>query len=273
LNKKRIVVALDRLGTRGIWLRDQHVTTLEKYCDLIDEVDRIKNQFSKHIQQFDKSKGKLPEIKTMFFSDTLFLIFETGESDIENLSYVTWLGGKIIVEGIKRNIFFRGAMSIGDVYYNEGYAVVFGPAIDEVTDWYEKSEWIGLHAAPSMHYYIEKNSGSAIFQFAEFLLKYNVPIKGYPNFKGWAVNWPYLLIYTELNSEIYDKEYDSREEAQAAIIEAIYSPGYKTKKKKVIGEKTNWVNDVFSQTSVDLGNFQKFENTKEFFKHAMERRS
>jgi hypothetical protein len=270
LNNKRIVIALDRLGTRGIWLREEHEVTLKKYCELIDEVDNIKGQFLRNLERFQTSK--LPKIKPMFFSDTLFLIMEIEElGELESLAYTTWLGGKIIIEGINRNIFFRGAMSIGNVYYKDEYPIVFGPAIDEVTDWYEKSEWIGLHAAPSMHYYIEKNSGQPLFQLAEFLLKYKVPIKDYPNFSGWAVNWPSLLIHSHLNPEIKMEEFTSQEEAQAAIIAAIHQPGYKSEKKKVIENKSEWINDIFSQSAVDPTNFQKFENTKEFYKYAIQK--
>jgi len=46
----------------------------------------------------------------MFFSDTLILIFEMLPEEFDTLSYVTWMACNIIVEGIKRNIFFHGAV-------------------------------------------------------------------------------------------------------------------------------------------------------------------
>jgi hypothetical protein len=103
------------------------------------------------------------------------------------------------------------------------------------------------------------------------LLKYKVPIKDYPNFSGWAVNWPSLLIHSHLNPEIKMEEFTSQEEAQAAIIAAIHQPGYKSEKKKVIENKSEWINDIFSQSAVDPTNFQKFENTKEFYKYAIQK--
>jgi len=265
LNDRKIVIVLDRLGTKGIWLRESHNTTLQKYCELIDEINKIKEQFGKDFRNFAETTQ--PDIRTIFFSDTLILINEVIE-ELQTLSYVAWIACNIIVEGIKRNIFFRGAMSIGDVYYKEGYNVVLGPAIDEVTDWYERSEWIGMHCAPSMHYLVEKHSTDATFKSIQFLLKYKVPIKDNPNFNGWAINWPMLHIENELNKGVFD-ECKTLEEAREAAVRLVKNPDYKDNKHKVIREVTNWLNDKFSQSVTDYKNFQKFENTMQFYYYAV----
>lgn len=266
--EKKVVVVLDALGTRGIWLRRQPEVVLNEYCQIIDKVRELKGTIEKNFSIFT---GTVKEIMdTIIFSDTLILSFNVSD-DLQTISYVTWVTSNVLLEGLRRNLFFRGAVSIGDIYYKRDYPVIVGPAIDEVTDWYEKSDWIGIHAAPSMYYLLEKNSKNNILNGMDFFLKYKFPIKDYTNYYGWAMNWPLLLYYLELNKKVYAEEFSSVQESITKIVSRTIEPNYRSDSRKAIEAIDEWINGVFSNSSTGHKDFQKIQNTLEFYRYSVSR--
>lgn len=48
--EKKVVLILDALGTRGIWLREKPDVILKKYSELIDSITEIKNNLEKILE-------------------------------------------------------------------------------------------------------------------------------------------------------------------------------------------------------------------------------
>jgi hypothetical protein len=78
-----------------------------------------------------------------------------------------------------------------------------------------------------------------------------------------------MFIYLELNKELYNKQYSSKEEYNLATIARTFEPGYRSEKAKAIETMTKSVNETFSQSAIGFKDFKKFENTVEFFKYAV----
>jgi len=84
-------------------------------------------------------------------------------------------------------------MSIGKFYQTQNS--IIGPAVDEAAEWYTNTEWIGVSAAPTAHFILEKLEeigGEAAEMTKNLFIKYDVPTKINSTEKSWAVNWPKL---------------------------------------------------------------------------------
>lgn len=56
---------------------------------------------------------------------------------------------------LKNKVFFRGAISYGEFSFSTKQTIVMGSALDEVSDWYESVDWIGIILAPSAGYAVD----------------------------------------------------------------------------------------------------------------------
>jgi len=60
----------------------------------------------------------------------------------------------MIINGILKGVYLRGVISIGKFYQSQN--LIIGPAVDEAAEWYTNIEWIGVSAAPTAHFILEK---------------------------------------------------------------------------------------------------------------------
>ena len=58
------------------------------------------------------------------------------------------------INGILKGVYLRGVISIGKFYQSQN--LIIGPAVDEAAEWYTNIEWIGVSAAPTAHFILEK---------------------------------------------------------------------------------------------------------------------
>jgi hypothetical protein len=63
---------------------------------------------------------------------------------------------KFLVDSLGKGIFFRGSIAIGTFYANEDTNTVMGQAVTDAAAWYDKAEWIGVHATPRASMLIDR---------------------------------------------------------------------------------------------------------------------
>ena len=98
----------------------------------------------------------------------------------------------MIINGIFNGLYLRGVIPIRKFYQTRNS--IIWPAVDEAADWYTNTEWIGVSAAPTAHFILEKfgETGGEADQITNFFIKYDVPTKVNSTEKMWVVNWPKL---------------------------------------------------------------------------------
>lgn len=155
-----VIVLLDALGVKGIWKNQDPQKILDSWNGVIDNVN------------LDVKEAKKLGMTLEFdaFSDTLIISITGGEIDamIKRMAFSLYT---LIPFAITQGINFRGCMSLGKFYKSEN--MIIGPAIDEAAMYYEKSDWIGVFATPSVYSRIKKNYSN----FIDHLIEYNIPTK------------------------------------------------------------------------------------------------
>ncbi len=144
----------------------------------------------------------------------------------------------MVINAITRGIYLRGVISIGKYY--ESAAAIIGPAVDEAAEWYTGTEWIGVSAAPTAHFILEKLvevGGQMEEEVKRFFVRYNIPAKTNTLERGWGLNWP----------KLYSK--------------IVTPPGGMSVKALILNR--------FAQNPISVSAMEKFNNTIKFFDHMM----
>ena len=184
------VMFLDLLGFKGIWQSRPE----REIVDLLIQVPEIV------AGRFVSPNGTWPKIEppvATILSDTIVITIECEEP------HALLLMGQIAValfhHFAHKRIFLRGALSFGQ-YYQEG-PIFLGPAIDDVANWYEKADWIGVITTPRTNYIVDcfghTHIGVGTFAIPQFI-RYPVPMKSGPPISLNAFNWP--IIYQEMRT-------------------------------------------------------------------------
>jgi hypothetical protein len=180
------------------------------------------------------------QIEIFTFNDTIVIILKTGKTpaSIDEIIVFVGLLRRFLVDSLKNNILFRGSFAAGTFYIDAGKQTVMGQAISDAAAWYDKSEWIGIHATPRtamlMQRWFEKNSNSR----RHLLLDYSIPLRAGGSVQSKAVNWPKILIDPKLTPPVHD------EKPREMLMEHL------------------------SRHPVPFGTERKYQNTIEFFDHA-----
>ena len=92
---------------------------------------------------------------------------------------------------LRRGVLFRGAYSLGEVYHvSEADNTVMGPAVSDAAEWYEKADWIGIHATPDARQTSSDLIHSSTSDLAHVLVEFPVPMKDQSTKRLRAINWP-----------------------------------------------------------------------------------
>lgn len=191
-SRKRGVVAIfDLLGVRARWREEggdplRLASEIRDFARLVAEAFKEDSLYKGEITLMDPEYVAI-DWSTWALSDTVLL---TGMYDLEPDSRMMNQIGNHLVEtfytAIDRGFLLRGALSIGT--YFQADQVVVGPAIDDVAYWYERAEWAGIMATPTMSELMERPE---IRSDAELLFaKWNVSMKTGPPIETWALWWP-----------------------------------------------------------------------------------
>jgi hypothetical protein len=178
-----IIAILDALGAANYG-----DTEIKRFIDSRQVVLQLLNQKAEDI--FGEIRASM--ITTFTFNDTVLIILRTGaeEPRLKQISDFFRIMRKFIVDSLAHRILFRGSIAIGTFYANDETNTVMGQAVTDAAAWYDKADWIGVHATPRANLVIDRclklNNGSG----GHGILDYDVPLKGGMVVRTKAVNWP-----------------------------------------------------------------------------------
>ena len=84
-------------------------------------------------------------------SDTLIAIFKGARALA--LYHASIWSTQLVSQGIVRQIFFRGAIGYGDILIDREDNIIMGSTINEVGEWYDKGQIVGIYTSPSALFY------------------------------------------------------------------------------------------------------------------------
>ena len=182
--KHGVVTLLDVLGWKGIWQRygGDEAQPIRKLLALVE----MAKQFLEHYEKNQGSQNYFSctcYCKVICLSDTVIMTTWADENDkgfIERtLEFHAQVCASLIRYSIIAGIPFRGATTAGK-FIIEGDSFI-GPAIDEVAQWYELADWIGVIFTPSAKMLYTNKFGHGKL--------YDVPLKN-GVYNTICVNWP-----------------------------------------------------------------------------------
>jgi len=189
-----IICLLDVLGVKRIYER------LSPY-EYLAKMEKIKDQI---LKAKEAAKTKIGfDFDIMFISDTLFILSKPSNVSseemylkgiIEIILYNSHLLSLIINTGINYQIFLRGAITCSPFLQKDKFIV--GPAIDEVAEEFEETNWIGVHATKKLSDLLESYKNDLIKQPLYRFIKYNVPFKKDKESR-YCINWPKFILDVE----------------------------------------------------------------------------
>lgn len=134
--KNHIILFLDILGYKNLIQNCNDIKAENLYlCKIHDLMENLSNYIEKRNADVDeKNRGhnlRLSRFKSLIFSDNiLFFAPYENETDMYNL-YMNLLYGlsEFLVQYAKEDIFFRGAITKGNLYYDDTLHFVFGSGL------------------------------------------------------------------------------------------------------------------------------------------------
>jgi hypothetical protein len=144
---------------------------------------------------------RAPMITTFTFNDTVLIILRTGadEPRLNQISAFFTIMRKFLVDSLAHRILFRGSIAIGTFYANDETNTVMGQAVTDAAAWYDKADWIGVHATPRatlvIQRWLEHNEGTK----RNVMLDYDVPLKRGSIVRTKAVNWPKVFFIPSIS--------------------------------------------------------------------------
>jgi hypothetical protein len=147
-NEKKygLVILLDALGVSALGI-DDAVLFAKSRDELLSSVNFWSDNSSSHSAQ-----ASAPTRDSVFtFGDTILITFPIAKTDyLPNFERcMEWLCG-FFCNALNKQIYLRGAVSLGDYYADDKTNTVIGPAVSEAAAWYEKHDWMGIVATPSL---------------------------------------------------------------------------------------------------------------------------
>ena len=152
----------------------------------------------------EKAEAVLGQIKadrvTSFtFNDTVVLVYLTQKAaTLNDVQAFCTLLRKFVIDSLVNRILFRGAIAIGSFYVNEKTNTVMGPAVTDAAAWYDRADWIGIHATPQATILIQSLLEREGKGLDHLIVDYPVPLKDEPAPRLKAVNWPKAFFVSNL---------------------------------------------------------------------------
>lgn len=151
---KGYVIMLDILGFR------EHVTNEIGYS-FLDTWKEIITPIIDKAHLMKTEPKYITKIDALFLSDTMFIgcgLKNPNERfDIAlSLMGIPWIIDDFFTQCMfKHKIFLRGAISFGEYAISDTRNIVMGAAVNECSEWYEKTNWMGIILTPSAQYAID----------------------------------------------------------------------------------------------------------------------
>ena len=130
-------------------------------------------------------------ITTFTFNDTILIVLRTGSGPtLREITSFFLVLRKFFVDSLAHRILFRGSIAAGTFYANDDTNTVMGQAVTDAAAWYDKADWIGIHATPRTSMYIQRWLERGGETKAHIMLDYDVPLKAGGSVKAKVLNWP-----------------------------------------------------------------------------------
>jgi hypothetical protein len=149
------------------------------------------------------------QITTFTFNDTVLIVLKSIKggpiADAPLRAFLRVLR-KFIADSLAHAILFRGAFSIGTFLMDQESNSIMGEAVTDAAAWYDKPDWIGVHATPRTYFEITKRmqSGRHLSDWNSAIVEYSVPLKG-GKVPSKVINWPKMFL-TKSSSLCEDDE-------------------------------------------------------------------
>ncbi len=220
-----VVVLLDALGVSQF--------DLEECADFLRQRDEIMAEATNNYlldQQCKLSKCDVTPTISATFGDTLLFAWNFDDDKAAGkpvaLKFLAMWLAHFISDGIRRQVYYRGAISTGEILVDDSKNTVIGSAVVDASAWYEQADWFGVIATPSFsigldHFELikacaSKNNKGEAYQryvtahskfgndtlktsmledaYSPALVRYCVPLKNDKKIETWAVSWPYAFL-------------------------------------------------------------------------------
>jgi hypothetical protein len=228
-----IVAILDALGTATY-----EDAEIKRFIDSRDVVLNLLR--AKAIDVFGDIRENMISVFT--FNDTVLIVLNTGDQPprLSQISDFFTVMRKFLVDSLANHILFRGAIAIGTFYISNEANIVMGKAVTDAASWYDKADWIGLHATPRASLVIQRLLEHNERTKRNVMLNYEVPLKTGKTIKAKAVNWPKVFFVPSLSP-------CSSDEAREKLLEFL------------------------TTHQIPFGTENKFQNTLDFFDEAVKK--
>lgn len=182
--KNGLVAILDALGASSF--------THEEIRMFIAARENVLGLLSGKVEELLPDKD---DVSIFTFNDTILIVMKTrGQiTTLDNMKSFFRLLRKFMVDSLKEGILFRGAVAEGTFYAKDETNTVMGQAVTDAAAWYDKADWMGIHATPRTSLLISKNLETAKIDNRynyNLIIDYKVPLKDGNKIKVKAVTWP-----------------------------------------------------------------------------------
>lgn len=227
-----IIAILDALGAATYGDAE-----IKRFMNSREIVLRLLNQKSEEVLG-DISASM---ITTFTFNDTILIILRTGEEEprLKQISDFFLIMRKFLVDSLSHKILFRGSIAIGTFYVNDRTNTVMGQAVTDAAAWYDKADWIGVHATPRATLVIQRWLEHDNAKKENVILDYDVPLRKGGVVRVKVVNWPKVFFVNNITP---------------------CTDGTNPKEKLL---------EFFTHHQVPRGTEQKFYNSLAFFEHSV----
>lgn len=245
-----IVCMLDALGTKGVWnnqYNDEYIKNIKTIRETLRlEIDKLKE---------DKNINEIADFNHYIFSDTIILAFQSKDQ-ISNDIRIDILFNKMAIlisrfysTTTQLGVFYRGALSCGSFFFEDN--VIFGPAIDEVAEYYEIGNLFTVVCTPTASFklkFILKMLSLRKINADTYFLEHDVPLKNAESVlskKLFVVDWPKYINQTPFKSSPNKNPSDDFD-----MTEVLNKMGLK-----------NYIYDFFSKHPIPQKAVDKYDNT------------
>ena len=136
------------------------------------------------------------DLEIFTFNDTIIIVLKSGMARItldKSISFTALLR-KFLVDSMAEGILFRGSAALGAFYVDSKTNTVMGEAVTDAAQWYEKSDWVGVHFTPrsfiELTRMVEVDDRSPRWAFT----RWGVPLRDGGELDTYAVNWPKIFL-------------------------------------------------------------------------------
>ena len=228
------VAILDALGAKNYSEAD-----IEKF---LTSRNRVLQELNSWVEVPHGSvKLRASDLITFTFNDTIIIVLRGGQIPLSFDAATSFAAvlRKFIADSMATGLLFRGAAALGSFRVDETTNTVMGDAVTDAAQWYEKTEWVGVHFTPRSSLELASMYEKAASTRRWAMFRYNVPLRGGGTLDTYAINWPKILLVPKLSP------WEGSLPPKAQLLKSL------------------------SQNRVPLGTEQKYLNTLAFFDHSL----